>query len=89
MERLGAMSFTTKSTNSCPQAAGVRGPALDEILSQLARNGIEVLEEPWAEQESGTDDESLDDYILHELSEQAGDAPVSLVTLQWLGMRMG
>ena len=54
------------------------GPALDEILSQLARNGIEVLEKPRAEQEFGTDDESLDDNELQELSEQAGDAPVTM-----------
>jgi RNA polymerase primary sigma factor len=59
--------------------AGVKeGPALDEILSQLARNDIEVLEEPRAKQEFGTDDESLDDNELQELSEQAGDAPVRM-----------
>jgi RNA polymerase primary sigma factor len=52
------------------------GPVLDEILSQLARNGIEVLEESRAEQESGTDGESLDHNEIQELSEQAGDAPV-------------
>jgi RNA polymerase primary sigma factor len=54
------------------------GPVLDEILSQLAVNGIEVLEEPWAEQEPGADDESLDDKELQELSEQVGDAPVRM-----------
>jgi RNA polymerase primary sigma factor len=54
------------------------GPALDEILSALAMNGIEVLEEPWAEQKSGAADESLDDKELQELSEQAGDAPVRM-----------
>jgi hypothetical protein len=51
------------------------GAVLDEILSQLAMNSIEALKEPWAEQESGTDDESLDDKELQELSDQAGDAP--------------
>ncbi len=54
------------------------GPVLDEILSQLVRNGIEILEEPWAEQESGADDESLDDNELQELSEQAGDVPARM-----------
>jgi RNA polymerase primary sigma factor len=54
------------------------GPVLDEILSQLAANGIEVLEEPGAEQESRTDDESLDDNELQELSDQAGDTPVTM-----------
>jgi DNA-directed RNA polymerase sigma subunit (sigma70/sigma32) len=54
------------------------GPVLDEILSQLAMNGIEVLEEPWVEKESGADDESLDDNEIQELSEQAGDAPVTM-----------
>jgi RNA polymerase primary sigma factor len=54
------------------------GPVLDEILSQLAMNGIEVLEEPWVEKESSTDDESLDDNEIQELSEQAGDAPVTM-----------
>jgi RNA polymerase primary sigma factor len=54
------------------------GLVLDEILSQLARNGIEVLEESRAEQESGTDGESLDDNEIQELSEQAGDAPVTM-----------
>jgi RNA polymerase primary sigma factor len=54
------------------------GPVLDEILSQLATNGIEVLEEPRAEQEPRKDDKSLDDQELQELSEQAGDARVRM-----------
>lgn len=54
------------------------GPVLDEILSQLATNGVEVLEDPRTEQESRTDDESLDDKELQELSEQAGDARVRM-----------
>jgi len=54
------------------------GRVLDEILSELAKNGIAVLEEPWATQVSRTDDESLEDSEIQELSEQAGDAPVSM-----------
>ena len=52
------------------------GPELDDILSELARNGIEVLEEPRTERdkEFNKDDESLDEIELQELSEQAGDA---------------
>ena len=52
------------------------GPELDDILSELARNGIEVLEEPRTERdkEFNKDDESLDENELQELSEQAGDA---------------
>ena len=62
------------------------GPALDEILLRLARNGIEVLEEPRAEQEFGTDDDSLDDNELQELSEQAGDAPVTMYLREVLAL---
>ena len=52
------------------------GPELDDILSELARNGVEVLEEPRTERdkEFNKDDESLDENELQELSEQAGDA---------------
>ena len=52
------------------------GRELDDILSELARNGIEVLEEPRTERdrEFNKDDESLDENELQELSEQAGDA---------------
>ena len=52
------------------------GPELDDILSELARNGIEVLEEPRTERdrEFNKDDESLDENELQELSEQAGAA---------------
>lgn len=52
------------------------GPDLDDILSELARNDIEVLEEPRAERdkEFNEDDESLDENELQELGEQAGDA---------------
>ena len=51
------------------------GPELDDILSELARNGIEVLEEPRTERdkEFNEDDEPLDENGLQELSEQAGD----------------
>jgi RNA polymerase primary sigma factor len=54
------------------------GAVLDEILSQLARNGVEVLEEPRAEHESGANDESRDDRVLPELDEQVDDAPVRM-----------
>ena len=52
------------------------GPELDDILSELARNGVEVLEEPRTERDKGfnKDDESLDEIELQELSEQAGAA---------------
>jgi RNA polymerase primary sigma factor len=52
------------------------GPELDDILSELAMNGIEVLEEPGAEhdKELTQDDEFLDESELDEVSEQAGDA---------------
>jgi len=52
------------------------GRELDDILSELARNGIEVLEEPRTERdrEFNKDDESLDENELQELSEQTGDA---------------
>jgi RNA polymerase primary sigma factor len=52
------------------------GAELDDILSELARNGIEVLEEPRAERdkEFNEDDESLDENELQELNEQTGDA---------------
>ena len=52
------------------------GPELDDILSELAKNGIEVLEDPRTERdrEFNKDDESLDENELQELSEQAGDA---------------
>jgi len=52
------------------------GPELDDILSELARNGIEVLEEPRIEHDTELNDydESLDENELQELGEQAGDA---------------
>ena len=52
------------------------GRELDDILSELAKNGIEVLEDPRTERdrEFNKDDESLDENELQELSEQAGDA---------------
>jgi len=52
------------------------GPELDDILSELAKNGIEVLEDPRTERdrEFNKDDESLDENELQELSEQAGAA---------------
>jgi RNA polymerase primary sigma factor len=51
------------------------GPELDDILSELAGNGIEVLEEPRAERdkELNANDESLNENERQELSEQAGD----------------
>jgi len=54
------------------------GPVLDEILSQLAANGVEVLEDPPAVQHIVGDHASLDDKELLELSEQVGDAPVRM-----------
>jgi len=52
------------------------GAELDHILSELARSGIEVLEEPKAERdkELNGDNKSLDENEFQELSEQAGDA---------------
>ena len=52
------------------------GRELDDILSELAKNGIEVLEDPRTERdrEFNKDDESLDENELQELSEQAGAA---------------
>jgi RNA polymerase primary sigma factor len=52
------------------------GPELDDILSELARNGIEVLEERRVEHSkvSNYEDVSLDESELEEVSEQAGDA---------------
>jgi RNA polymerase primary sigma factor len=57
--------------------AGYEGGAeLDDILSELAKNGIEVFEEPRGEdnKELNENEESLDENEIHELSEQAGDA---------------
>ena len=54
------------------------GPVLDEILSQLARDGVAVLDDPPAEQQTVGDDESRDDKELLELSEQVGDAAVRM-----------
>jgi len=52
--------------------AGYRGGTeLDDILSELARSGIEVLEKP---RDQHQDEESLYENELLELSEQAGDA---------------
>ena|SRR5271166_2713618 len=53
------------------------GPELDDILSELARNGIELLEEAsyGRDKKFSEDDESLDESELQELSEQVGDAP--------------
>jgi hypothetical protein len=51
------------------------GVDLDDILSELARNNIEVLEEPrvdWAK-EFKKDDEFLDESEHQNLSEHAGD----------------
>jgi DNA-directed RNA polymerase sigma subunit (sigma70/sigma32) len=49
----------TKSTNSCPKAMK-GGPELDDILKELAGDGIEVLEEPRAERDKKfNEDESL------------------------------
>jgi RNA polymerase primary sigma factor len=52
------------------------GPELDDILSELAGSGIEVLEEPRTQhdKESNENDESLNESELQELGEQAGDA---------------
>jgi len=50
------------------------GPELDDILSELAGNGVEVLEEPRAERDKEFNkDESLSENELQELSEEAGD----------------
>jgi RNA polymerase primary sigma factor len=52
------------------------GPELDDILSELERTGIEVLEEPRAERDKEfiEDHEFLNENELHKLSEQAGDS---------------
>jgi RNA polymerase primary sigma factor len=50
------------------------GPELDDILSELAGNGVEVLEEPRAERDKGfSEHESFNESELQELSEEAGD----------------
>jgi RNA polymerase primary sigma factor len=50
------------------------GPELDDILSELALNGIEVLEQPRAARgREVNEDESLNEHDLQELREQAGD----------------
>jgi RNA polymerase primary sigma factor len=51
------------------------GTELDDILSEIARNGLEVLESPKAEhhEESNQDGEFFDEKELQELSEQSGD----------------
>lgn len=51
------------------------GTELDDILTELARNGLEVLEAPQSEHhaESSQDDEFLFEKELQELSEQSGD----------------
>jgi RNA polymerase primary sigma factor len=60
------------------------GPELDDILSELAGNGIEVLEEPRAERdkEFDEDDASLNENELQELSEQAGDNSALLMYIR-------
>jgi RNA polymerase primary sigma factor len=50
------------------------GPELDDIFSELAGNGVEILQEPRAgrDKEFNTE-ESLNENELQELSEEAGD----------------
>jgi RNA polymerase primary sigma factor len=55
------------------------GPELDDILSELAGNGIAILEETRAERDKEFNvDESLNENELRELSEQAGDDSAAL-----------
>ncbi len=50
------------------------GPELDDILSELAGNGVEVLQEPRTERDKEfEEDESLNENEFQELSEEAGD----------------
>jgi len=50
------------------------GTELDDILSELAGDGVEVLQEARAERDKEfTEDESLNENELQELSEEAGD----------------
>jgi DNA-directed RNA polymerase sigma subunit (sigma70/sigma32) len=50
------------------------GPELDDILSELAVNGIEVREEPRAKRgKEVNEDESLNEHELQELREQLGE----------------
>ena len=61
------------------------GTELDDILLELARNGIEVLEEPKVEQDRGLiDDGSTDESGLRELVEEAAgdDAQLRMYLLQ-------
>jgi RNA polymerase primary sigma factor len=61
------------------------GTELDDILSELARNGIEVLEEPKVEQDKKLiDDGTPSESGLHELVEEAAgdDAPLQMYLLQ-------
>jgi RNA polymerase primary sigma factor len=52
------------------------GTELDDILAELARNGIEVLEVPMGKhgKEPNEEDGLLDENDLREIDEQAGDA---------------
>jgi RNA polymerase primary sigma factor len=61
------------------------GTELDDILSELARNGIEIVEEPKAERDKELiDDRSPDESGLRELVEEAAgdDAPLRMYMLQ-------
>jgi RNA polymerase primary sigma factor len=53
------------------------GPELDNILSELASNGIEVIEEPSAERDQRLNegDEFLGENELEELRDETDDAP--------------
>lgn len=52
------------------------GPELDDILSELAKNGVEVLEEPTAERDKEFNEvgESFDESEIQELGNETGDA---------------
>ncbi|MFZ0521917.1 MAG: sigma-70 family RNA polymerase sigma factor [Candidatus Acidiferrales bacterium] len=67
-------------------SASRRAADLDHILLELAANGIELREEPGTEHEKQhrQDDESLDDDILQELSENSSDAPVTMYLREML-----
>jgi len=63
-----------------------RAADLDYILLKLAANGIALREEPGAEHDKqhGHDDESLDDNMLQELSDNLSDAPVTMYLREML-----
>jgi RNA polymerase primary sigma factor len=68
-------------------SAGYQGrPDLDDILSELARNGIEVRQEPKTERtrDFDEDDERLDDNELQELSDRFDDVPAVQMYLREL-----